>query len=79
MKHLDQTAFHFKGDTPASRGDVADFRDCCADHAWFYSQGWISLQIAVDNLQGLAERWDLISVCGQDAVQAMLAETFSRC
>ena len=54
-------------------GDVRDFAECCDDHAWFYANGWISLQTAVDNLQHLAERWALINEIGQDAVQRMIA------
>jgi hypothetical protein len=53
-----------------------DFRECCAQQAWFYSDGLVPLQIAADNLQWLAERWDLISLYGQDAIQAEIALAF---
>jgi hypothetical protein len=56
-----------------SLGDLYDFAECCEDHAWFYANHWISLQTAVDNLQGLADRWGLIEDLGQDAVQQMMS------
>lgn len=58
-------------------GDIDDFVECCATHAWFYDCGWISKQAAVDNLQGLAERWLLIDEVGQDEVQAIMAAAFT--
>jgi hypothetical protein len=59
---------------PASaQGDLEEFVECCEVHAWFFAEGWISLQTAVDNLQALAERWGLISLHGQDAVQQIIA------
>lgn len=57
----------------AGLGDIDDFAECCEVHAWFVAEGWISLQIAVDNLQSLAERWHLIEEHGQEAVQALIA------
>jgi hypothetical protein len=54
-------------------GDIYDFADCCIDNQWFYANGWVSLQTAVDNLQHLAERWDLIDEFGQDFIQALIA------
>jgi hypothetical protein len=54
-------------------GDIDDFFECCEQQAWFYAEGWVSLQTAVDNLQYLAERWLLIEQHGQDAIQALMA------
>jgi hypothetical protein len=54
-------------------GDIDDFVECCEQQAWFYAEGWVSLQTAVDNLQYLAERWHLVELYGQDAVQAIIA------
>jgi hypothetical protein len=59
------------------RGDLEDFLECCEQHAWFYIEGWISLHIAVDNLQYLAERWGLVDEIGQDAVQQHVANIFA--
>jgi hypothetical protein len=61
----------------APLGDAHDFAECCGTDAWFYSNGWISLHTAVDNLQNLAERWGLIEEIGQDAVQAIMADAFA--
>jgi hypothetical protein len=58
-------------------GDVEDFTECCQVHAWYYAEGWISLQTAVDNLQYLAERLALVDGFGQDQVQAVIAAAFS--
>jgi hypothetical protein len=63
-------------ETAASLGDIDDFTECCQVHAWYYAEGWISLQTAVDNLQNLAERWALIAEIGQDAVQELIAASF---
>src|SRR5262249_48629562 len=43
---------------------------------WFRDEGWVSLHTAVDNLQWLAERWHLIDIHGQDAIQAEMAFAF---
>jgi hypothetical protein len=60
--------------TPVSTlGDLEEFAECCEVHAWFFTEGWISLQTAVDNLQRLAERWHLIEDLGQDAIQSIMA------
>jgi len=61
----------------APLGDAHDFAECCGTDAWFYSNGWISLHTAVDNLQNLAERWGLIEEIGQDAVQAIMVDAFA--
>jgi hypothetical protein len=57
----------------AALGDVEDFTECCQVHAWYYAEGWISLQAAVDNLQRLAARRGLVDEIGQDAVQRLIA------
>src|SRR5437879_5855625 len=54
-------------------GDVYDFAECCDRYAWFYANGWISLQTAVDNLQHLAEQWGLVEDIGQDQIQRLIA------
>jgi hypothetical protein len=59
-------------------GDLADFAECCEAHAWFWDEGWISLQIAADNLQYLAERWSLVDEHGQDAIQDCIAGPFAQ-
>ncbi len=56
-----------------ARGTIAEFVECCDHHAWYFAEGWISLQTAVDNLQYLAERWGLIEEVGQDEVQRLIA------
>jgi hypothetical protein len=61
----------------APLGDAHDFAECCGTDAWFYSNNWISLHTAVDNLQNLAERWGLIEEIGQDAVQAIMVDAFA--
>jgi hypothetical protein len=60
-------------DHAAALGDIHDFIECCEAHGWFYSEGWISLQTAVDNLQHLAERWGLVDEIGQDQIQSEIA------
>jgi hypothetical protein len=57
-------------------GDIDDFRECCADHTWFLKLGIIKKPVAVDNLQWLAERWELIDKCGQDHIQQVMASAF---
>ena len=66
-----------RGSDLALLGDAHDFAECCGTDAWFYSNGWISLHTAVDNLQNLAERWGLIEEIGQDAVQAIMVDAFA--
>jgi hypothetical protein len=61
----------------APHGDIADFLECCEQQAWFYDEGWITLQTAVDNLQYLGDRWGLVDEIGQDAVQGHMAYTFA--
>ena len=61
----------------APLGDAHDFAECCDTDAWFYSNNWISLHTAVDNLQNLAESWGLIEEIGQDAVQAIMVDAFA--
>lgn len=58
-------------------GSIEDFRDCADVHAWFHGNGWITLQVAVDNLQTLAERWGLVDELGQDAVQDEMSRAFA--
>jgi hypothetical protein len=57
-------------------GDIEDFHECCADHAWFLDLGIIELPVAADNMQWLAERWGLIQLHGQDAVQQIMPGAF---
>jgi hypothetical protein len=57
----------------AALGDLEEFAECCEVHAWFFAEGWISLQTTVDNLQSLAERWHLVEEYGQEAIQALMA------
>jgi hypothetical protein len=61
----------------APLGDAQDFAECCGTDAWFYSNGWISLHTAVDNLQNLAEHWGLSEEIGQDAVQAIMVDALA--
>lgn len=58
-------------------GDLQDFQECCAQQRWFCDLGIINLCTAVDNLQWLAERWDLISLHGQDAIQDAMGLAFA--
>jgi hypothetical protein len=52
---------------------IADFVECCEHQAWFFHEGWLPLQTAVDNLQRLAERWGLVEEIGQDELQRLIA------
>jgi hypothetical protein len=54
-------------------GDICDFIEVCDQQTWFYAEGWVTLQTAVDNLQYLAERWHLVALYGQDAMQTIIA------
>jgi hypothetical protein len=58
-------------------GDIEDFRECCADHAWFLKLGIIRKSVAVDNLQWLAERWELPPQHGQDHIQQVIASAIT--
>jgi hypothetical protein len=58
---------------PVAQGTIDDFAEACDDHEWLHANGWISLQTAVDNLQHLAERWELIQEFGQDFIQRLIA------
>lgn len=64
----------FEAEAIASMGD---FQECCEQQAWFFSEGWIPLSVAVDNLQWLAERWALIDFYGQDTIQDEIAGVFA--
>jgi hypothetical protein len=57
-------------------GDIEDFNECCAYQAWFLDLGIIELPVVVDNMQWLADRWGLIEMHGQDAVQQIMAGAF---
>jgi hypothetical protein len=61
----------------APLGDLDDFRECCAQQRWFYDLGILPLATAVDNLQWLAERWDLIALHGQDGIQDAMGLVFA--
>ena len=56
--------------------NIEDFCECCADQAWFLDLGIIEIVVAADNLQWLADRWGLIDLHGQDAIQAEMAAAF---
>jgi hypothetical protein len=58
-------------------GNIEDFLECCADQAWFLDLGIIELAVAADNLQFLADRWGLIDLQGQDAIQAEMASALT--
>jgi hypothetical protein len=55
---------------------IEEFVECCWQHAWFFSEGWISLQTAVDNLQAMAGRWGLVDSHGQEDVQGIMGAAF---
>ena len=57
-------------------GDLDDFYECCADHAWYCRNGVLPISVAADNLQYLAERWEIIDLYGQDVVQGVMAHAF---
>jgi hypothetical protein len=52
------------------------YREQCELHARLHLQGLISLHTAVDHLQSLSERWHLVALHGQDAIQAEMALAF---
>ncbi|HEV2159575.1 hypothetical protein [Bradyrhizobium sp.] len=58
-------------------GDFEDFLEICGFEAWYVERGWKSKQLAVDQLQTLAELWGLIDDVGQDRVQAVMAAPFA--
>jgi hypothetical protein len=55
---------------------IDKFAECCDFQRWFVDEGWVSKQVAVDNMQNLAENWGLVDSHGQDAVQAEMAAAF---
>jgi hypothetical protein len=54
-----------------------EFRECCADYAWFYRSGWLEKADAVDCALGHAELWGAVDLYGQDAVQREMAQAFA--
>jgi hypothetical protein len=54
-----------------------EFAECCGYQRWFVDEGWISLQLAVDNLQLLAESAGYVDLLGQDEVQRLMSEAFA--
>ena len=56
---------------------IDEFVECCEQHRWFVDSGILAWQIAVDNLQWLAERWGLVDALGQDEVQAIMCSAFA--
>jgi hypothetical protein len=54
-----------------------EFRDCCADYAWFYRSGLLEKADAVDCAQRHAELWGAIELYGQDTVQGEMAQAFA--
>ena len=39
---------------------IDKFAECCDFQRWFVDEGWVSKQVAVDNMQNLAENWGLV-------------------
>lgn len=73
-------------DAPLVRGEeakivvargIADFLDCIGFQLWFVDEGWITKQVAVDNLQLLAEQAGYVAEVGQDQVQLLLNVAFA--
>ncbi|UWU87935.1 hypothetical protein N2605_16285 [Bradyrhizobium yuanmingense] len=62
---------------PIALGDIHDFEECVGHHVWFFLEGWVDLQTAVDNLWRLAERWLLVDEFGADRVQHTIAVPFA--
>jgi hypothetical protein len=56
---------------------VAEFAECCGYQRWFIDERWITKQVAVDNLQFLAEHGGYVGELGQDEVQGLMAEAFT--
>ncbi|MDA9415705.1 hypothetical protein XH81_12755 [Bradyrhizobium sp. CCBAU 25360] len=54
-----------------------EFAECCADQRWFVDNGWVTKQVAVDNLQLLAECAGYVDDLGQDEVQRLMGEAFA--
>jgi hypothetical protein len=52
------------------------FSEECGLYSRLHLKGLISLHVAVDQLQLIAERWHLVEVHGQDAIQAKMAFAF---
>jgi hypothetical protein len=58
--------------TPAER-----FADLCANRAVLVDIGTLTVQQAMDEMQGVAAMTGLVDAIGQDEVQAIMAETFA--
>jgi len=56
---------------------IDEFAECCGYQRWFIDECWISKQLAVDNMQRLAESWALVEAYGPDEVQAIMALAFA--
>jgi|SRR3954451_25113015 hypothetical protein len=55
---------------------AAEFAEHCADQRWFVDEGWVPKQLAVDNLQLLAEHGGFVEDIGQDEVQRLMSAAF---
>ncbi|EIG56074.1 hypothetical protein [Bradyrhizobium sp. WSM1253] len=58
--------------------EIADFLECAEYQLWFVAEGWITLQVAADGIQFLAEAAGYVDEFGQDAIQDLLGRTFAR-
>ncbi|UPJ69891.1 hypothetical protein [Bradyrhizobium sp. 187] len=58
--------------------DIGDFVECARYQLWFVAEGWITLQIAADGMQFLAEAAGYVDEFGQDAIQDLLGRTFAQ-
>lgn len=54
-----------------------EFVECCAIQRWLVDEGSVAKQVAVDNLQLLAESAGYVDELGQDEVQRLMGEAFA--
>lgn len=54
-----------------------EFAECCAYQRWFVDNGWVTKQVAVDNLQLLSDCAGFVDELGVDLVQRLMSEAFA--
>ncbi|MGY4358641.1 hypothetical protein ACVWZR_007765 [Bradyrhizobium sp. i1.3.1] len=58
-------------------GSIKDFTEACRGVRWYFDEGWITKQIAVDGLQFLAEHGGYEAEHGVDQAQRWMSDAFA--
>jgi RecA-family ATPase len=76
MIPMSSSDFHAGISRTALPSNVAVFKERCVARALLVANGEMDFREAVDGLQAAADEYGLVTDIGQDAVQAIMAETF---